>query len=41
VFGAGAFFILRMMRAPPHAGESPTPEAVPQRSAGIVPRGLV
>ena len=41
VFGAGAFYILRMMRAPPHAGESPTPEAVPQRSAGIVPRGLV
>jgi cytochrome d ubiquinol oxidase subunit I len=41
VFGAGAFYILRMMRAPPRAGESPTPEEVPQRSAGIVPQGLV
>jgi cytochrome d ubiquinol oxidase subunit I len=41
VFGAGAFYILRMMRAPPHAGESATPEGVPQRSAGIVPQGLV
>lgn len=41
VFGAGAFFILRLMRAPPQAGETPTPEPVPQRSAGIVPQGLV
>jgi cytochrome d ubiquinol oxidase subunit I len=41
VFGAGAFYILRLMSSPPHAGESPTPEPGPQRSAGIVPRGLV
>jgi cytochrome d ubiquinol oxidase subunit I len=41
VFGAGAFYILRMMRSPPHAGEPAQPEPVPQRSAGIVPQGLV
>ncbi|HEY6452421.1 MAG TPA: cytochrome ubiquinol oxidase subunit I [Steroidobacteraceae bacterium] len=41
VFGAGAFYILRLMRSPPHAGEPPAPEPVPQRSAGIVPQGLI
>jgi hypothetical protein len=29
------------MRSPPHAGEPAQPEPVPQRSAGIVPQGLV
>jgi cytochrome d ubiquinol oxidase subunit I len=41
VFGAGAFYILRLMRTPPHPGESATPEPVPLRSAGIVPQGLL
>lgn len=43
VFGAGAFYILRLMGSAPHAGETPpTPPAQePQRSAGIVPQGLV
>ncbi len=41
VFGAGAFYILRLMRAPPHGGEAATSEPGPQRSAGIVPQGLV
>lgn len=41
VFGAGAFYILRLMRSPPHAGESADPGPGPQRSAGIVPQGLV
>ncbi len=40
VFGAGAFYIVRLMRAPPHAGDAGV-EPVPQRSAGIVPQGLV
>ena len=41
VFGAGAFYILRLMGSPPHAGEAPPLERGPQRSAGIVPQGLV
>jgi len=40
VFGAGAFYIVRLMRAPPHAGEAAL-EQVPQRSAGIVPQRLI
>ena len=41
VFGAGAFYILRLMGSPPHAGEAPPLEHGPQRSAGIVPQGLI
>ena len=33
VFGAGAFYILRLIGSPPHVGESPTTEPGPQRSA--------
>jgi cytochrome d ubiquinol oxidase subunit I len=41
VFGAGACYILRLMGAPPHAGESAPETQPPQRSAGIVPQGLI
>jgi cytochrome d ubiquinol oxidase subunit I len=41
VFGAGACYILRLMGAPPRAGESPPETQPPQRSAGIVPQGLI
>jgi cytochrome d ubiquinol oxidase subunit I len=37
VFGAGVFYILKLMGQPPHAGE-PGPEPVlPMRAAGLVP----
>ncbi|MBI1361019.1 MAG: cytochrome ubiquinol oxidase subunit I [Alphaproteobacteria bacterium] len=36
VFGAGLFYILRLMSHPPHAGESGVPNA-PIRSAGLAP----
>ena len=37
VFGAGALFVLRLMRRPPHPGEVRPFEGVPHRSAGITP----
>ena len=39
VFGVGIWYILRLMRAPPHAGEAPPAEVIeaPIRSAGITP----
>ena len=37
VFGAGVFFVLRLMRQPPHPGETPPSGNVPQRAAGITP----
>jgi cytochrome bd ubiquinol oxidase subunit I len=40
VFGAGAYFVLHLMRRPPHPGETPS-EGVPQRSAGITPAAAV
>ena len=35
-FGAGTYYILRMMARPPQPGE-PEPAHVPQRAAGITP----
>ena len=40
VFAAGTLYILRLMRAPPHAGESAPAEA-PIRTAGITPAPAV
>ena len=37
VFGAGVFYLLRMMGEPPHAGESGLDEHGPIRAAGITP----
>jgi cytochrome d ubiquinol oxidase subunit I len=37
VFGAGAVFLLRLLRRPPSVGESGPPAGVPIRSAGITP----
>jgi cytochrome d ubiquinol oxidase subunit I len=37
VFGAGAVFLLRLLRRPPSVGESGPPTGVPIRSAGITP----
>jgi len=35
VFGAGAFYVLRLMAQPPEAGRVPPPG--PQRAAGLLP----
>jgi cytochrome bd ubiquinol oxidase subunit I len=37
VFGAGIFYILRLMNQPPHAGESELAADEPIRAAGIMP----
>ena len=37
LFGAGLFYILRLMNAPPHGGEGGLPAAEPIRAAGIMP----
>jgi cytochrome d ubiquinol oxidase subunit I len=37
VFGAGIFYLLRMMGTPPHTHEAELEIAVPTRSAGITP----
>jgi cytochrome d ubiquinol oxidase subunit I len=37
VFGAGLFYLLRLMRRPPLAGAPEEEEHVPQRAAGITP----
>ena len=37
LFGAGLFYILRLMNAPPHGGEGGLPGAEPIRAAGIMP----
>lgn len=37
VFGAGVFYLLRLMSKPPHAGEPDSPSDAHLRSAGIVP----
>lgn len=39
-FGAGIYYLLRMMARPPEAGES-EPPSVPQRAAGITPATAV
>jgi len=36
VFGAGVYYLLRMMAKPPQAGES-EPPSIPQRAAGVTP----
>ena len=36
VFGAGVYYLLRMMATPPHPGESDL-RAIPQRAAGVTP----
>jgi cytochrome d ubiquinol oxidase subunit I len=36
VFGAGVYYLLRMMAKPPEAGES-EPPSIPQRAAGVTP----
>jgi cytochrome d ubiquinol oxidase subunit I len=37
VFGAGIYYILRLMSQPPHAGESGPAEQQPTRAAGLAP----
>jgi cytochrome bd ubiquinol oxidase subunit I len=37
LFGAGTFYILRLMNQPPHAGEPGLPPDQPIRAAGILP----
>ena len=37
VFAAGAFYILRLMHAAPHAAEPGPEEGAPVRAAGITP----
>jgi cytochrome d ubiquinol oxidase subunit I len=37
VFGAGVFYLLRLMNRPPHEGEPDSPSDAHLRSAGIVP----
>ena len=37
LFGAGAFYILRLMREPPHPAEPGLPPDEPMRAAGIMP----
>jgi cytochrome bd ubiquinol oxidase subunit I len=37
VFGAGTFYILRLMRRPPEPGELDIEKGVPTRAAGITP----
>jgi cytochrome d ubiquinol oxidase subunit I len=37
VFAAGVYFLLRLMAAPPHPGESGPPVSAPTRTAGIMP----
>ena len=39
-FGAGTYYMLRMMAKPPQAGE-PEPPKIPQRAAGITPAAAV
>lgn len=39
-FGAGIFYLLRLMSKPPLAGE-PEPQPIPQRAAGITPAASV
>ncbi len=41
VFGAGIFYILRLMNQPPHHDEPGPSEAVPARAAGITPAPVV
>ncbi len=41
VFGAGVYFLLRLMHDPPHPGETPPEEGAPHRSAGITPVAAV
>jgi cytochrome d ubiquinol oxidase subunit I len=41
VFGAGVLYILRLMREPPHHGETGPTAAVPARAAGITPAPAV
>ncbi len=40
VFGAGAYYLLRLMAKPPQAGES-EPPSIPQRAAGVTPAPAV
>jgi len=37
VFGAGTFYVLRLMAKPPRAGGGDEEECGPSRAAGIVP----
>ncbi len=37
VFGAGVFYILRLMNQPPHVGEEDLPPGQPLRASGIMP----
>ena len=37
VFGAGTFYILRLMSNTPEADEPDIPQGMPQRAAGITP----
>ena len=37
VFGAGVFYILRLMRKPPEPSEPDMEKGVPTRAAGITP----
>ena len=37
LFGAGTFYILRLMNKPPHPGEEDLPRDEPLRASGIMP----
>jgi cytochrome d ubiquinol oxidase subunit I len=41
VFGAGVYYILRLMSQPPHHGETGPDTAIPARAAGITPAPAV
>ena len=40
VFGAGIYYLLRLMAKPPHPNE-PEPANIPQRAAGITPAAAI
>ena len=41
VFGAGAFYMLRLMNAPPKASEDDLSPAVPMRAGGLMPAPIL
>ena len=40
LFGAGTFYILRLMKSPPHPGEEEPSRDEPTRTAGITPAAM-
>jgi cytochrome d ubiquinol oxidase subunit I len=41
VFGAGVFYMLRLMRAPPHPSEGEMPPDEPVRAGGLLPAPIL